>query len=148
MVDVDEDLGRHIAAGAVGQHEVPVADEALRPRRDRALDLAAHEIRRLPVDHRTEGRRRLEGISDDVLPRAGDEGLDEFVVDRVGDVDPLDPAAALARVVERPVDEVLGGEGDVRVLEHEGRILAAELEAGGDEVVRGERAVDLVAPAD
>ena len=77
----------------------------------------------------------------------GDEGLDELVVARFRDVDPLDATAALARIVEGAVDEVLGGEGDVCVLEHEGGILAAELEARGDEVPLRERAVDLVAPA-
>ena len=50
-------------------------------------------------------------------------------------VDALDAAAGLARVEERAVDQVLDGMGQVGVVAHIGRILAAELEPRADEAI-------------
>ena len=56
------------------------------------------------------------------------EQVDEGVVDGFVHVDPFDAAAALARVlITRPGGSV-GGALEIRVLEHDHRILAAELE--------------------
>ena len=48
-------------------------------------------------------------------------------------VDALDAAARLARVEERPVNQVLDRMGHVRVGAHVGRVLAAQFQAGADE---------------
>jgi hypothetical protein len=49
------------------------------------------------------------------------------------DVDPLDPAAALAGVEAGAVDEILDRVGEVGVVADVGGVLAAELEVSGDQ---------------
>ena len=49
------------------------------------------------------------------------------------DVDPLDAAAALARVEAGAVDQAFDGLAEVGILAHIGRVFAAELQIGRDE---------------
>ncbi len=73
-----------------------------------------------------------EGIE---LVRNGTKSLEETRMDFFMDVDAFDAAAALAAVEKRTVHQVLNGEGDIRVGAHVGRILAAQFQAGIDELV-------------
>ena len=76
-------------------------------------------------------------VAQDVL--AGERGIarDERVEAALMDVDPLDAAAALARVEAGAVDQVLDRVGEVGVLADIGRVLAAQLQVGGDEGLAG-----------
>ena len=64
-----------------------------------------------------------------------DEAALELVVDRVVDVHPLDVHAHLAGVAEDRLDDTREDLVQVDVVEHDHRVLAAELEAGADEVL-------------
>ena len=80
------------------------------------------------VGHRPHVDARLEGVPDpDLLGQLDDPGRERFG-DIPGDVDPLDRAAALAAVHEGRPDRAPGGPFEVGVLEHDHRVLAAELE--------------------
>ena len=101
----------------------------------------------LPVG---EGPERGGGVLRIAHPILTDErhgGVDEPVVERPGHVDALDAAAALSRVVEGAVDDVLHREVEVGVLADVRGVLPAELQAGVDEAV-GDLAVDLAAARD
>ena len=78
----------------------------------------------LPQSRRGTERHRL---------GAGDEPLDEPVVDLVGDEHPLHRDAELAGVGERRPDGALGGLLEVGVAQHQDRVLAAELERAADQ---------------
>ena len=86
-------------------------------------------------------------IAEHVLARELDEAVDERVVDALVHVDALHPAARLAGVEVRAVDEVLDGVREIGVVAHVRRIAAAELEPDADEA-RGGRALHGMAAGD
>ena len=88
-----------------------------------------------------------ERIAELVAVRQSDEAVDETVVDVLVHVDALDGAAALPRIEEAAVDQVLDRVVEIGVGAHIGRVLAAELEAGADEA-RGSGALHGVAALD
>src|SRR5262249_56833962 len=65
------------------------------------------------------------------------EALDEIVIDLGIDIDALDPATGLPRIVERPVDKILDGVIELGVGPDIGRVLAAELKSGRGEGAGG-----------
>ncbi len=147
MVDVDEHLRREIGRAGL------VARKALRiDQRAGALlhgfgRLPAHELGGGRADHRPQRRLRLQRVVEHVAAGEIGEAFDERLVDRFVHVDALDAAAALAGIEEAAVDEILDRVVELRIGAHVGRVLAAELEAGGDEAI-GRRALDRVAALD
>ncbi len=99
----------------------------------RRRDLLPHERRRLRPHHRSQCGSLLERRAQHVLPGQIDESVEEVVPHLLVDVDPLDAAAALPRVEEGAVYQVLDGVRHVDVGPDVGRVLAAELEADIDE---------------
>ena len=67
----------------------------------------------------------------------GGQALDHVVVERLGDVDALDGRAHLAVVHERAGEDGRRDDGGVGVVEHDGGVVAAELERDALEVGRG-----------
>jgi hypothetical protein len=81
---------------------------------------------------RPEGRRRIERITEPVLARQGNEGIDKARIEITVNIDPLDRATRLAGVEHRSIDEVLDRRVKLSIRANEGRILAAQLKPGGD----------------
>ena len=103
-------------------------DMRLRALRHGFRILLAHEIGEALVRHRAERRRFVQRIAEHIGVHEIDCALDEAVVVPLVHVDALDAAAALARIEEGAVDEVLDGVVEIGVRAHIGRVLAAELE--------------------
>src|SRR6185503_18101575 len=79
----------------------------------------------------------LQRVAELVLAREVDEAFHKRLEDLLVDVDPFDAAAGLAGIEVAAVDQVLDRELEVGIRAHVGGILAAELEAGGDEAPGG-----------
>jgi hypothetical protein len=129
VVDAVEHLRGEVRRRRVGDREVAVGDERPCAAGRRVGVLPADVLGGGDVDERPEVGGGLEWVADDVLLGQLDIGLDEAIVERLVDVDALDAAARLPRVVERAVDEVVDGVVEVAVGQDERRVLAAELEA-------------------
>ena len=93
---------------------------------DRLLRLRAHDFGEAGAGHRPERRRLIERIAEDILSGQLDETLHEGVVARFVDVDALDATAALPRIEEGAVDQILNREFQIGVGRHISGILAAE----------------------
>ncbi len=108
--------GRRCAAG----HEAALAAADL----DVALDLGSRRL----VDERPDVRARLEAGAETKGLRPLFEPVDERPGDGLLDDDPAAGRAALARRAERRPEDPVGGEVEVRVGQHDDRVLATELE--------------------
>ena len=130
MVDVDEHRRRIEAA--LARRALP-AGQRLGARGQRIAHVPLGDGDLVVVDHRAEVVARTRAHLQ-LLDVAHDR-VDELVVDRLEDIDPLDRDTRLTRVEHRTPHRGMRGELDVGVLEHDHRVLAAEFEAD-----RGERA--------
>src|ERR671925_196708 len=133
--EVAAERERRAAGGDVGAVRDGVGDEVvdsleLRPRRDRAdADAVVHAVRDL-----------------DRAGALGERG-DDVVVEALRRVDPLDPRADLAAVVEGAPEEAVRERDGVDVVEQDRRVVAAELEGDTLEVGR-RRGRDVLAGRD
>jgi hypothetical protein len=137
VVDVDQHLGREIRAPGRVSGEGRDVDEWARAGADGLRRLPAHELGGCRLHQRTERRLGLPRIPEPIGAHGLDQAFDEGRVHGGVHVDALDPAAGLPGVEEGAVRELLGGEGDVGVRPHVGRILAPELQPHADEALRG-----------
>ena len=110
----------------------------LRPALDRVADVGVDQLDLGREDDRADvDAAELPGRT---LAQRSDlfgQPLDELVVDRLLDVDPLDRDADLTGVVEPVRDRGVGRPLEVGVGEHDHRVLAAELEADGGQRLGG-----------
>ena len=147
MVRVGDQAGIEEAALAPYRRRLAAAEHAAALGAG-LLDLRLELWGSVGLRHRPERGRLFQRIARlQLLAHLGERALEEAIVDGGVHVDALDAAAALPGVVERAVDEVLDGVGEVGVGSHVRRILPAQLEADVDEARRGNRAIDLVASA-
>ena len=124
------------ASSALDAHGAAARDDspASRPRvPDERLELG--HVRTLR--DRPERRLRAHRVAHDVCAHERLGHLDESPVDGLVHVDPLDGAAALARVVDGAVDDVLDGLREVAVGGDVRGVVPAELEARVKEALRG-----------
>ena len=92
------------------------------------------------AEHRAVEHRRVGRVADDGCLDAGQELLEEGVVDVVVDDRDAERGAALAGGAEAGEQRALGGEVEVGVGHHDERVLAAELEAGALQVAAAQLA--------
>ena len=123
----DEHRRRVEPPGKPGRRAVAAGHDS-RAVLDRVGDEVLDTRALLLADERAELDRRIVPVADPQRARAVDEPLDERVVQRAVDVDALDTRADLAAVRERPPERALDGAVEIGVVEHEHRILPAELE--------------------
>jgi len=97
------------------------AEDLLRSRGARLLDALEQPLQLLPVDDRTNGRIGLRRVPDLQTADAGLEAIDELVVDRGVDDEPVDRHADLALVEKLAEDGAADGEIEVGVREHHAR---------------------------
>src|SRR5258706_12952766 len=89
--------------------------------------------------NRSERRRRVLWVADHVPAHERLARVDEPRVDRAMNVDALDGAAALPRIVDGTVDDVLDGPVEIAVGGDVSGVVAPELEPDLDQALGGRR---------
>ena len=95
--------------------------------------VVAHDFGQARRSHRSERCRLIARIAKNIMGREIGESADELVIERFVHIDSLDPAAALARIIEGAVDEIFDRVIEIRVRPDIGRVLAAEFEPDAGE---------------